>query len=89
MLTTLLALLLLVGFVVLQRVLRRGEQARSLQPTAADVVHPLGVNPPFKRPTTIHRHSLPTQVLALAYKLGLASRCRGPSAESLTRTHTS
>jgi protein-S-isoprenylcysteine O-methyltransferase len=36
MLTTLLAWLLLVGFVVLQRVLRRGEQARSLQPTAAD-----------------------------------------------------
>jgi protein-S-isoprenylcysteine O-methyltransferase len=36
MLTTLLACLLLVGFVVLQRVLRRGERARSLQPTAAD-----------------------------------------------------
>ncbi len=36
-----------------------------------NVVHPLGVNPPFKRPTTIHRHSLPTQVLALVYGLGL------------------
>jgi protein-S-isoprenylcysteine O-methyltransferase len=36
MLTTFLAWLLLLGFVVLQRVLRRGQQARSLQPTAAD-----------------------------------------------------
>ena len=36
MLPTLLAWLLLVGFVVLQRALRRGEPARSLRPTAAD-----------------------------------------------------
>jgi protein-S-isoprenylcysteine O-methyltransferase len=36
MLTTLLAWLLLAGFVVLQRALRRGEQARSLRASAAD-----------------------------------------------------
>ena len=36
MLTTLVAWLLLVSFVVLQRVMRRGEQARSLQSSATD-----------------------------------------------------
>ncbi len=36
MLTTLIAWLLLVSFLILQRVLRRGEQARSLQASAAD-----------------------------------------------------
>ena len=36
MLTTLVAWSLLAGFIVLQRVLRRGEEARSLQATAAD-----------------------------------------------------
>jgi protein-S-isoprenylcysteine O-methyltransferase len=36
MLTTLVAWSLLVGFVVLQRVMRRGEQARSLKASAAD-----------------------------------------------------
>jgi protein-S-isoprenylcysteine O-methyltransferase len=36
MLTTVVAWLLLVGFLVVQRVLRRGEEARSLQASAAD-----------------------------------------------------
>src|SRR6516162_292601 len=36
MLTTLVAWALLAGFIVLQRVLRRGEEARSLQTSAAD-----------------------------------------------------
>jgi protein-S-isoprenylcysteine O-methyltransferase len=36
MLTTVVAWVLLGGFMILQRVLRRGEQARSLQPTSED-----------------------------------------------------
>src|SRR5262249_53407848 len=36
MVTTLMAWVLLGGFLVLQRVLRRGEEARSVRPTAAD-----------------------------------------------------